>query len=1227
MDKLKVLSEIKGFLDGYNDLKYLVNVETDPNTNIAECIIHEPGRDPEIRKIKYTPFMYMKNLEQNKLKLYSNFPEIFENKKIQYGITITPLKTGNHKRLKNGYCLKLTSSKSYNSIINFLKDGKIYPYEKLKDSDNNDVRDANGEPIYLYRDLFYAPRTTEQFFISTQTRLYKGIEEYRDVHKVTFDIETTSLRYQIGRVFAIGVRDNRDFEMILEAEKLNDDDAEIRLIQNFFNLIAHLQPAVICGYNSEEFDFEFILGRAKLLKMDLSKVPTGLKESIQLKRRPNTSVKYGNTAEKFTATEMWGYSIIDILHASKRTAAVNTEIKATGLKYIAKHEKIAKPNRTYIKGEDNFIGRYYSENKMFVIDENNNYIQVPEEYQDVTRKLYVLQANKEDMDDKQYKDFRNEYLDECPIFITWFKEVAVPKKMLNLISGKNLVRQYLLDDLWETEQVDELYNQSSFMLSKIVPTTYQRICTMGTAAIWNLLLTAWSYENDLAIPHCDVKEDFSGGLARCYKVGYSVRLVKIDYGSLYPMLQLTWDIFPMFDITGVIKKMLLYLTTTRNIYKRLANNDKLNAEELALLQEIDHDAYRKLLENKITDTDRAMFKIKQLPIKILNNSLFGALGSDISFNWSDNNCAARITCSGRLELRHAITWFKKYGCLALLAVTDGINFQIPDRTNIYVDGDTVTVMDYDKPIDEMWKYGDKTGIAALIDKYNHDEMRPPYMSVDNDGEFLSCLNLSRINYATLSLVKDKKTGEVKEKIKLTGNTIKSKVMSEYIEEFIDKGFELILHGKGKEFVDYYYDYVDDLRFCRIPLKKIASKSKVKTTISAYKKRGVNKNGQDKGKQAHMELLIEKREKIAKMLFEQHKGEFNLEKVKDVNDVDVQMKLVSNYMPPEPELDSVVYHVNTGYLKSHGGSTKIKDKETGEERFAAELIDSNNLLDNPEMRGKYNVAKYLSAFNNRVSTILVGFDDHVVNTLLAKIVKKKVKDEFGNKRVEEELVKHSYNPGELELRNFDSDTYEESMFLEPKEVKFWNKTGYDPRLVWNGFSMHENDKVYFEIYEGALKFLNDKMIASGKPMIKSINEKYEQGDFVLVKDGSQYNLGVYNGIYIEIIRENIDIPKSEIEIELDRKRAEEEEKLKKLEVTMAKETELDRYLKAMKEKQEKYFPLFLQRFKLNEQYTMDKLFEEIPESSGAFEAYIKNMEESQEEEAEEYSDVDEVDDPY
>ena len=134
------------------------------------------------------------------------------------------------------------------------------------------------------------------------------------------------------------------------------------------------------------------------------------------------------------------------------------------------------------------------------------------------------------------------------------------------MGGKKLVKQYLLDDLWETEQVDELYNQSSFMLAKIVPTTYQRVCTMGTASIWNLLMTAWSYENNLAIPHPDKADRFSGGLARCYKVGFTKRSKKIDYASLYPMIQLDNDVFPMFDITNVLKKLLLLKYVKNDIF-------------------------------------------------------------------------------------------------------------------------------------------------------------------------------------------------------------------------------------------------------------------------------------------------------------------------------------------------------------------------------------------------------------------------------------------------------------------------------------------------------------------------------------------------------------------------------------------------------------------------------------------------------------------------------------
>lgn len=1220
MDKHKVLGEIKGFLEGYNnDIKYLVNVETDPRTNVAECVIHEPNQPPKIVGIKYEPFMYMKDLSRIGRVLYAGRDEEYiKSKRIKYGITITKLKTGNQKRLLDGYCYKVTSHRSNNDMINYFRDGGIDMFEKLKDENDELVRDEKGKFVYKNRDLFHSVKTTEQFFISTQSRLYKGYEQYKEVHRLTFDIETTGLRYQIARMFAIGVRDNRGFEQILEVEKRDDDDAEIKLIQDFFNTIDYVRPAVILGHNSETFDFDFILGRASILKMDTTKLPNGLKEGINLRRKGNTSVKYGNTTDKYTATEMWGFSIIDTIHAAKRTAAVNSDLKKTNLKYVAKFENFARENRTYIKGDD--IGEIYNNNNVFLINEKNEHVEIPTEFQEVGRNLYKLQANKDKISSEQYKAYKIKFLKGNSEFIKWYKENCIEKNLTIFLGGKKLVNQYLLDDLWETEQVDELYNQSSFMLAKIVPTVYQRICTMGTASIWNLLLTTWSYENDLAIPIPDKFEKFGGGLARTYKKGYSEKLIKIDYASLYPMIQLTHGVFPMFDITGVMEKMLLYMTTTRNIYKKMGAGAKLDVEEVGLLKQLDHEAHDKYINDKLTPEDIAMFKVKQLPIKILNNSLYGALGSHISFNWSDNICAAWITSVARLELRHAIHWFSQYGCIALLAVTDGVNFKIPDFTNISVTENGVETFETDAPIEQRWVYGGKTGINALIEYFNDTEMSKPYMSVDNDGESESCLNLARINYATLSLVKDKKNDGMKEKIKLTGNTIKSKVMPEYIEEFIDKGLDLILHGKGKEFVDYYYSYAEDIRYMQIPLKKIASKSKMKMTLKAYKSRGKDKNGKDKnGKakasQAHMELVTRRREKLAQELFDKHKVQLGFDNPeKEPKKIADKMKAVINYMPPEPELDSTIYYVNIGTRKSHGDVKK--DKETGELTLNCKVISNEDLLENPNMTGEYNYEKYLAAFNKRVLTILVGFDPEVIKKILVTTVKKG--ENAGD------LVKGEFSPlkNELELGSFDLDDFDESMYLSDKEIDFWNKTGLDPRLVWDGFKVSDEHKVYYEIYEHALNFLNDKMEEKGETRrVKSINDNYVKGDLVLIKNGSEYHVGAYNGVFMQIVKDNVEIPKTELEIELDRIKEENQAKIEALEGSkLGVKTDREIFLEAQAKKRESYFIEFKQKFNIDLVMTMEKLFADVPEAQDVFDTFVTSSEKAIDESASEYFDV-------
>lgn len=1228
MDKLSVLKEIKSFLDGYNDdLKYLVNVEIDPRSNMADCVIHEPNTEKKIIKVKYEPFIYVKDLAKHGLKLYLNNERIYEDKLRQHGITITKLQTGNYKRLNDGYCYKITSSKSMSHIMDFLSDGGVFPYQKTYDDDNKVVKDIDGKAIMKYKDLFYKLNDYEQFFISTKSRLYKGFEEYKDIHKVTFDIETTGLKYAVSRLFAIGIRDNRGFEKIIELDKQDDDESEKKMIIEFFDTILKLKPAIVCGYNSEDFDFGFIDGRIKVLKLNISEYETTLKLGTKYERRPNSSLKYGGKSLKYISTSMWGMSVIDIMHASMRTQAINNEIKSVGLKYISSFENIAKPNRTYIKGEDNFISRIYKENKIYVVDSENNYMLVPEEYQDVARKIFLLQVNKHKLTEIQYSSTRLDVLEKNPKFIEWFKTEAQPKNMITLISGKKLLKQYLLDDLWETEKVDELYNQSSFMLAKIIPTTYQRVCTMGTAAVWNLLMTAWSYEKNIAIPYVDSKEPFSGGLARTFKIGFTEAFVKVDFSGLYPAIQLTEECFPMFDFTSGLKKMLLYSTTTRNIYKRLANKDSLNAEELILLEEIDKNTYNKLMSNTLTDADRAMFKVKQLPFKILNNSQFGALGSGIALKWSDNVCAARITCVGRLLLRKSIKWFQPYGCEPLLAVTDGINFAMPKTSNIILGYGSDTISDIELPIDEIWKYNGLSGISALIDKYNKEILanyksdrigKESYLMVDDDGQFTACINLSKINYATLSKVKDKKTGEMKDKVKLTGNTIKSKSMSEYMEEFISQGFDLLLHRKGKEFIELYHQYIEDIYYRKMPARKIARKDRINRTIEDYEKRGNNKNGQKKGMQGFMEGLIDRRKKIVEETFQEYKHELTLPKLEERLKFEDKLKLVKNYLPKMPEIDSMVYTINIGD-KQGDPDTKRIELENGEKKLMIVLVTPEEFEKNPTMVIDYNRKKYINSFNKRVEKLLVGFSDKVAKKIIAKVGITKVAGVDGKKVSQETLIiNKDFESEEYELRNYDLDNVEDSMILERKEVSFWNKYGYNPYLVWDGFKTENSLKlqIRYDVYTDALNYLNKKMIAANMPVIKSVDDNLTPEDLVLIKNGFNYSLGVYDGECIKIIRENVEIPKSQYQSDLELVEKLEIETINnlkkkaikkiKVEDNPSEDEVVDFDVVVEVKRKSKHLKEFLIKFKIEEDITLEMINSD-PEAKLMFEEYVKDSE--------------------
>ena len=579
---------IEQFLNGGDPEEFIVGVEFDYATNAIYKIIQDPVKGKIFKQDKFTAFLWVGDLTG--LGFYMDNKTAQKLKMNEHGIIIEKLETYGDERLENGMKFLVKSIKSYTNLVNFFKQGGIDPW---------------GEKTRQY---FTILSPVEQFLVQKRKRLFKGIDEYSGVHRFVYDIETTGLDSETCSIILIGVKDNRGLHKTIFA---HGEDGEKNCIREFFEVIRELKPTIISGYNSASFDLPFIIRRAVILGMDVRELTEIFTtDGIKMKRG---ILKLASEIEDYNQYVLWGFNIIDISHAVRRAQAINSEIKSWGLKYITKYLEKEKPNRVYVDGKE--ISKVYLE--------NDNYFMNPKT------------GNYKKYGSPGTENLLTKYPGK---FETW--------------SGSKIVEQYLDDDLHETMVVDDSFSQSTFLLSKLVPTTYERVATMGTATLWKIIMLAWSYENNLAIPKKNERRGITGGLSRLLKVGFAKNIVKFDFSSLYPSIQLVYDIFPECDVMGVQKSMLKYFRNIRIKYKRLTG------------------------ELKYTDPVMSeMFDRKQLPIKIFINAYFGSLSAPMVFPWGDMDKGEMITCIGRQCLRMMIMFYIKKNYDPL--VMDSVEYDTP----------------------------------------------------------------------------------------------------------------------------------------------------------------------------------------------------------------------------------------------------------------------------------------------------------------------------------------------------------------------------------------------------------------------------------------------------------------------------------------------------------------------------------------------------------------------
>ncbi len=388
------LSEVESFLLGHDDEKYIVNLEYDKETNLIYKFKQLPDGTKTTETEPLKSFMWMKHLGELKenLNFYGKNDLNIQNARKEYGITITELDHQNHPKLETGYQYLVTCDQGHERMLQFFRNGGLY-------GGVYDRRNGINENFLILSPI-------EQYLISTGKRLFKGYEDYDNLEKFVFDLETTGLDPKTSRIFLVGCKSNNGFEELFDCETDGDnaDRSEVAAIAKFFAVIDYLKPTIIGGYNSANFDWDFIFKRCEILGVDITKIAKTLKNGEVINNRDGI-LKLGNEIENYVQTNMFGYSIIDIIHSVRRAQAIDSSMKSASLKYVCKYNKVAKKNRVYIKGDK--IGALWSSDKKYYFDDKTgSYLEIKPKFEkmdyitreivrDNPKKIFVFGDNDE----------------------------------------------------------------------------------------------------------------------------------------------------------------------------------------------------------------------------------------------------------------------------------------------------------------------------------------------------------------------------------------------------------------------------------------------------------------------------------------------------------------------------------------------------------------------------------------------------------------------------------------------------------------------------------------------------------------------------------------------------------------------------------------------------------------------------------------------------------------
>jgi DNA polymerase elongation subunit (family B) len=364
--------------------------------------------------------------------------------------------------------------------------------------------------------------------------------------------------------------------------------------------------------------------------------------------------------------------------------------------------------------------------------------------------------------------------------------------------------------------------------------------TMGTVGIWDSLIHKTLFEQNIIVPPNtnSFKSDYEGGYVKDPQCGVHDWVCSFDVNSLYPNIIVQWNMSPETIMKGSIEpgitvdRMLAGYKNTRDA-SMAATGQYFSNEKQGFMPKIIEEMYnervvikKKMLSSKKElevcdksnsvevyriERDIAHFENQQTAIKILLNSLYGALGNRY-FRYFTMEIAEGITITGQFIIKWAEKYVNDFLNKTLktdkdyvIAIdTDSVYAGLADLVNaVMPDAETTKKVDFlDKVCAKIETDVLDVAFKELKDNCNAYKHR---ISMKREGIANRGIWTAKKRYI-LNVWDNEGVRYAKPKLKIMGiEAIKSSTPAACREAF-EKLFQILINGTEQETQQFIHDF-------------------------------------------------------------------------------------------------------------------------------------------------------------------------------------------------------------------------------------------------------------------------------------------------------------------------------------------------------------------------------------------------------------------------------------